>query len=48
MFLPQMAFTVGRASEGIFAATYRTHESPFPVRVARLLVHLQVGLPIKD
>ena len=48
MFLLQMPFTVVRTGEGILAANHRTHESPFPVRVVRLLVRLQVGPPIKD
>ena len=48
MFLLQMPFTVVRASKGILATNYRTYESPFPVRVVRFLVRLQVGPPIKD
>ena len=48
MFLFQMAFTIVRTGEGILAANYRTHESPFPVWVVCLLVRLQVGPPIKD
>jgi hypothetical protein len=48
MFLLQMAFKVVRAGEGIPAVTLRTHEWPFPVRVVRLHVCLQVGPPIKD
>jgi hypothetical protein len=47
MFLLQMAFKVVRAGEGIPAVTFRTHEWPFPVRVVRLHVCLQVGPPVK-